>query len=240
MTISIFCRTSYILLNLSLGCSTKPVEIANNIEILHSGTDLMGRFQDELEAFFLEKETECGPTNTPEVLRGISERANVYFCSLANLLRDFRHFFRCSNWYPLYDSLVHQSVCYGASDAFSWIASTQCIVVFGAIIVLTFRAAFFDIEVTSVVEVGDDGVDEIVVTTNENGLPQEKHATKESPHGERCESKADNQESHGIQDCTTSTLLVGVVESNDNGNTVVLKEEVNEEGMVERIYIYEC
>jgi hypothetical protein len=100
-----------------------------------------------LAAFDGKREAICGVTNAT-VWAATAGKADAYLCTLAGLVRDIREFFQCRTWYPLYQNTVHDAMCYSATDGFSWIASSQFVVVLMAMIVLTCRVLFHDIEIS--------------------------------------------------------------------------------------------
>jgi hypothetical protein len=54
----------------------------------------------------------------------------------------------------LYETTTYQAICYDGTDGFAYIASTQFIIVFMAFIILTFRVAFWDVQIGD--RTGDD------------------------------------------------------------------------------------
>jgi hypothetical protein len=107
----------------------------------------------------------CGsPTfpNTTAVLATATTTAKNYLCTTTGILMDIRSFFQCRTWYPLYRNTVHDAMCYSATDGFSWIASTQFVVVFMAMIILTCRVVLYDDGIISVQD------DEHLQTDTEN------------------------------------------------------------------------
>jgi hypothetical protein len=89
----------------------------------------------------------CGFDDSAKLV-SVAETANIQLCEIAKVLESIRVFFQCRNWYPLYETTVHDAMCYSGTDGFAWVASTQFVVVFMAVVILTFRAVFYDIEVS--------------------------------------------------------------------------------------------
>jgi hypothetical protein len=178
-----------------IDCVEKPVEIAEILQVLREeGTDLLGRFSDELAGFDEKREAVCGVTDAT-ILAATAGKADAYLCTLAGLLRDIRGFFRCETWYPLYQNTVHDAMCYSATDGFAWIASSQFVVVFMAMIVLTCRVVFNDIEMSEVADglnLEEEGANEgIEVEVEETRFDYPK--TEDNNEREKVESESENK-----------------------------------------------
>lgn len=92
--------------------------------------------------------TTCGTDESGALFLSVfSTKIREYLCGVTNLARRFRELVRCSNIYPLYEQVMHQTVCFAGSDAFWWMAATNFIVVVVSLLLLTFRSAFFPIEI---------------------------------------------------------------------------------------------
>jgi hypothetical protein len=88
----------------------------------------------------------CGLTQPPKYFE-IAQITSDQLCALATILEDLRLYMQCGNWYPLYTKTVYDAMCYSGTEGFAWVAATQCIVVFMAMILLTARCAFYDLEI---------------------------------------------------------------------------------------------
>jgi hypothetical protein len=88
----------------------------------------------------------CGLTQPPKYFE-IAEITSDQLCALATILEDLRLYMQCGNWYPLYTKTVYDAMCYSGTEGFAWVAATQFIVVFMAMILLTARCAFHDLEI---------------------------------------------------------------------------------------------
>jgi hypothetical protein len=154
------------------------------MQFLQEGTTLLGDFTARLEAFSLvakdggvcagvgNNSTSTSTANAAITLAiTVSDKTDKYLCTITKILRDIRGFFQCRTWYPLYQNTVHDTLCYSATDGFSWIASTQFVVVFMAIIVLTFRSSLFDLEI---MDDDDDDDEDGETTTNDNATTTEQ------------------------------------------------------------------
>jgi hypothetical protein len=120
------------------GCTILPHEIIKNSDFLVQGTDLLGELTDALIDFDDAKQKICGTIDNPAILAGVSQAINEELCTVAGLLKRVRMLCQCSTWYPLYETTVYDTLCYSV-PSFSWIASTQLIVVFMAMVILTCR-----------------------------------------------------------------------------------------------------
>lgn len=87
----------------------------------------------------------CGETDV-EALSELLVEASDQMCVMGSLVGSLQTFFRCSTWYPLYQSVVHETLCYSV-DAYAWIAASQFAVVFLAMVVVTCRNVIYqDVE----------------------------------------------------------------------------------------------
>jgi len=86
-------------------------------------------------------------SDQPALVSSQASLAAKEVCGVTSLLNDVRVFFQCGNWYPVYESGVHDAMCYSSANGFIWVTITQFIIVFMAMIILTFRIVFYDIEV---------------------------------------------------------------------------------------------
>ena len=90
---------------------------------LIEGSNILGDLDVELSNSTARVEEVCGETDV-EALSDLIVEASEQMCAMANLLGSLEDFFRCSSWYPLYQSVVHETLCYSV-DAYAWIAATQ-------------------------------------------------------------------------------------------------------------------
>lgn len=77
----------------------------------------------------------------------LADTAQINLCEVAEILKQVRLFFQCENWFPLYETTVYNALCHDGTNGFAYIASTQFVIVFMAFVILTFRVAFWDIQV---------------------------------------------------------------------------------------------
>jgi hypothetical protein len=91
----------------------------------------------------------CGLQEPPKVIL-IAEITSEQLCVFADLLADLRQYFECRNWYPLYTTTVYDAMCYSGTDGFAWVSITQMLIVFMAMIIVTARVAFYEIEISDV------------------------------------------------------------------------------------------
>lgn len=105
----------------------------------------LGELELELNNSTARVEEVCGPTDV-EALTDLIAETSDQMCAMANLVGSLEDFFRCSSWYPLYQAVVHETLCYSV-DAYAWIAATQFAVVFLAMVVVTCRNVIYqDVE----------------------------------------------------------------------------------------------
>jgi hypothetical protein len=96
----------------------------------------------------------CG--GQPNLLEAAGDSATDLLCRVGELLVDLRSYLACDNWYPLYETLAYETVCYSGTEGFAWVAITQFVIVFMTMIILTLRMAFYEIEVLEPA-IEDDG-----------------------------------------------------------------------------------
>lgn len=89
----------------------------------------------------------CGssPETAEEVVKAVAT-FHSEVCVLALSLVNAENFFTCDNWHPLYATAMYDTVCYEGNEGFAYIATTEFLIVFFAMIMLTLRVAFYDID----------------------------------------------------------------------------------------------
>jgi hypothetical protein len=105
----------------------------------------------------------CG-FDEPERVSNLARSTNENLCDVAAIMVTIREYFQCRNWYPLYETTVYEAMCYEGTKGFAWVASTQFVVVVMAMLLLTFRGAFHDLEIV----VGSDEDDEDADSTGKS------------------------------------------------------------------------
>jgi hypothetical protein len=129
-------------------CAEPPPILAWVTDITKNGYEFVLGLEEELYDFSLRVSEICGTDESGALFMAVFSRTlRDYLCGLSNLTRSFRALFRCSNIYPLYEQLMHQTVCFGGSGSLWYLAATNFFVVMMALILITFRSAFFEIEV---------------------------------------------------------------------------------------------
>lgn len=132
-------------------------------EYLVEGSNLLADLQPEFLNTTSHFEQVCGEVNNTNWQDSARTTSNL-LCSVSDTVSELRDLFECPNWYPLYESTVHDTFCYSV-DSLSWIAFTQFFVMCLAMIVITCRASIFQrIEIeqvgvadsTGLKEAGDD------------------------------------------------------------------------------------
>jgi hypothetical protein len=125
-----------------------PSEILEQLNYVQTGVPVVQTF-----GAIVEDSTElirdvCGfGEDQTQNLVDIADTLQGQMCSMVDILTDVRDFVQCGNWYPLYETTVYEALCYDGTRGFAYVASTQFVIVFMAFVVLTFRVAFFDIQV---------------------------------------------------------------------------------------------
>lgn len=125
-----------------------PSEILEQLNYVQAGVPVVQQF-----GAIVEESTElirgvCGfGADQTQNLVGIADTLQGQMCSMVAILTDVRDFVQCGNWYPLYETTVYEALCYDGTRGFAYVASTQFVIVFMAFVVLTFRVAFWEIQV---------------------------------------------------------------------------------------------
>jgi len=88
----------------------------------------------------------CGSDAAALVSGTASTSFATSVCSLAEALVRVQLFFSCENWRPLYRAIMYDSVCYNGNEGFYYVAITQFCIVMFAMIMLTLRVAFTEVE----------------------------------------------------------------------------------------------
>lgn len=69
-------------------------------------------------------------------------------------------------------AVVYDAICYDATEAFHWIAVTMFIIVVLAMIMLTFRVAFMELDIPKDTAARSKELDESIVAKTGDDLPQ--------------------------------------------------------------------
>lgn len=140
-----------IMLRIFEGCQEPSAPLKENIDRLRDDILFFEEFSANLEAFEPHRVKHCGASQWTHsrVDLAINNRVNDHLCTASEELMEFGDFFTCRFWYPVYFKAVHESMCKDGTDGLAVIATTQIIVVFMALVVMTYRAALLDIEVST-------------------------------------------------------------------------------------------
>lgn len=85
----------------------------------------------------------CG--SNPDVIVNLAYLVAASACSVATALLSVADLFTCRNIQSLYAIIAYKAICYDSNNGFSWIATTQFLIVFFSMIMLTLRVAFKEI-----------------------------------------------------------------------------------------------
>lgn len=132
------------------GCTSPPERIITTLDVYKNGVSVFDGLLSSLDEFESVRVGVCGESNW--TIAGaadvIDDKINGYLCGTFGILSSLRDILSCRFWYPIYQNAVHSSLCYEGNDGFAAISSSQFVVVFMAYIVLTFRVALWDIEIS--------------------------------------------------------------------------------------------
>ena len=110
-------------------------------EFLVKLLDLMGSFTGIRSEEF---ESICGSDSSVASAAVATFYSQV--CLLAAALVVMQNYFSCDRWHPIYATVMYNAVCYEGNEGFAYIAITQFLIVFFAMIMLTLRVAFYEME----------------------------------------------------------------------------------------------
>ncbi|KAL3906897.1 MAG: hypothetical protein SGILL_009090 [Bacillariaceae sp.] len=128
-----------------------PQELVEQMDYVVAGVPAISQFSSIVRESTDLIQDVCGFSgNRTQTLLDLADTAQVQLCEVADILKQVRLFFQCETWYPLYETTTYDALCYGGTNGFAYIASTQFVIVFMAFVVVSFRTAFWD------VQVGDD------------------------------------------------------------------------------------
>jgi hypothetical protein len=132
-----------------------PKELVEQMDYVMAGVPAIQQFSAIVEESTDLIQSTCGfEGGETQKLLNLADTVQVKLCEVADILKQVRLFFQCENWFPLYETTTYQAICYDGTDGFAYIASTQFIIVFMAFIILTFRVAFWDVQIGD--RTGDD------------------------------------------------------------------------------------
>jgi hypothetical protein len=126
----------------TLGCPAEspPVDLLDQLTFARDSIPQFTTLGDTLRTNTGLFEETCG--TPPDLILGEADVVTSALCGVADILRDVRVFFNCENFNPLYQGITYDTVCYSGTDGFAWVASTQFVIVFMAMVILTCRVTF--------------------------------------------------------------------------------------------------
>ena len=129
-----------------------PTEISDQVTYFRDGVALVSDFTAMISATTSDGVTGgaiqsiCG-FDDPGKVSALAETTNSNLCDVISVMETIRQYFQCRNWYPLYETIVYDAICYDGMEGFTWVVSTQFVVVVMALIILTLRGAFYDLDI---------------------------------------------------------------------------------------------
>eukprot|EP00529_Nitzschia_sp_RCC80_P009383 CAMPEP_0113462176 /NCGR_PEP_ID=MMETSP0014_2-20120614/11941_1 /TAXON_ID=2857 /ORGANISM="Nitzschia sp." /LENGTH=775 /DNA_ID=CAMNT_0000353999 /DNA_START=165 /DNA_END=2492 /DNA_ORIENTATION=+ /assembly_acc=CAM_ASM_000159 len=91
-------------------------------------------------------QTYCGATVDMDPFRQLIDALATQLCTLVESLSLIRNEFTCSQFYPLYEEVAYEGLCYEGTDGFVWAASTQLAMVVLVMVLLTLRVAYYELD----------------------------------------------------------------------------------------------
>ena len=142
----------------------------------------------------------CGfHTNQTDSLIDVIDTIQYQLCDVATILEDIRQFMQCSNWYPLYETTVYETVCYDGTKGFAYVATTQFIIVLCSFLILTFRVAFWDIQIGDIYYNFIDENENENKNKTENQNENENETEKKDDHDNNNNNNSNNNEDGGFE-----------------------------------------
>jgi hypothetical protein len=137
-------------------CEVQPDSMTRYEEFLIAARAALLEFNNEIDRLAAEAADICG---SPDSSAFVSALVTIsgYICSALNALIDLRAAFQCQTWLPIYYNTVYNAMCFNGTDGVWALAASQFIVVFMACVIMTFRAVFWDLEVSEESNVDIDG-----------------------------------------------------------------------------------
>ena len=85
----------------------------------------------------------CG--TDPETLQSAMKVLASQVCTIATTVTDLVEYFSCSNFNSVYSTIAYDAFCYNGNAGLSAITITQFIILLCAMVMLTLRAAFYEV-----------------------------------------------------------------------------------------------
>ena len=134
------------------GCSSSvgtspPRELDQKIVIVQQLVlPAMQEVQNTIAQTGTSLQTYCGATVDMDPFRQLIDALATQLCTLAESLALIRNEFTCSQFYPIYEEVAYEGLCYEGTDGFVWAASTQLAMVVLVMILLTLRVAYYELD----------------------------------------------------------------------------------------------
>lgn len=171
------------------GCpvDAPPVTLDDELRFAKDAIPAFVDFVSTLRGAAIEIEGVCG--RPPALIAAAADVVAGNLCKISLILREVRVYLNCDNWYPIYEGLIYETVCYDGTDGFAWVASTQFVIVFMTMIILTLRITFYEVEVEMMDEEEDEPADD-----DEDSLIIPPQASKEAPKAEDTTTRSQSDE----------------------------------------------
>jgi hypothetical protein len=150
-------------------------------------------FTDTLQNGVGEFQSICGNGTLPVVV-ATGDLVSQGLCDIGDVLRSVRVYFNCRNWYPLYQTLTYDTVCFSGTEGFAWVASTSFVIVLMTMIILTLRITFYEVE-----HVDDNKVVPVQgVVVYPNNVKQQQQKEADHTHSEEEEEEDIDVDPHVV------------------------------------------
>lgn len=127
-----------------IGCpaASPPLGLVDELEKIKVSLPEFFTFVTTLRNAKEQIENVCGVESSLITLAADTFASSL--CRMGGNLQSIRLFFYCDNWYPLYESITYETLCYSGTEGFAWVASAQFVIVFMTMIILTLRITFYE------------------------------------------------------------------------------------------------
>lgn len=141
-------------------CSKPPPDAMTKYEeFLIAARDTLIEFNGAIDKLSAEAADVCGSPDSSFFTGSLVIISDVLCAALKSLVL-VQAAFRCQTWLPLYYNAVYNAMCYNGTNGVWALAATLFAVVFMTCIIMTFRAVFWDLEISDdVSNVDNDGKD---------------------------------------------------------------------------------
>eukprot|EP00934_Nitzschia_sp_Nitz4_P000240 Nitzschia sp. Nitz4//scaffold2_size372955//326008//328262//NITZ4_000468-RA/size372955-snap-gene-0.107-mRNA-1//-1//CDS//3329546913//240//frame0 len=108
-----------------------------------------------------------------EIVRGFARQT----CDLGMIMSTLNEYFKCDNFFPVYEQLVYETMCYNGSSGFLALGVSQVVIVLMSLVILTARCAFHPLVV-------EEGEEKSMEKKDGASVSKEEHEEAENGHAD--------------------------------------------------------